>query len=71
MDLGVHLEPFLVDNELGIPFYLHEIAIRLHHCAVTYDFPGHTKLSDDLKIPFKSLTEAGVLVWLLVIAPSS
>ena len=64
MDLGVHLEPFFVDNELGIPFYSHEIAIRLHHCAVAYDFPGHTKLADDLKIPFKNLTEAGVLVWL-------
>ena len=64
MDLGVHPEPFFLDNELGIPFYSHEIAIRLHHSAVAHDFPGHTKLADDLKVPFKNLTEAGILVWL-------
>ena len=64
MDLGIHLEPLFVDDKLGIPFYSNEIAIQLHHAAVTCYFTDHTKLADDLKIPFKNLTEAGVLVWL-------
>jgi len=66
MDLGIHLEPVFIDDQLGVPFYSNDIAIRLNHRAFSYDVRGQSKLAADLKIPFENLDEADVdiIIWL-------
>ena len=64
MDLGIHLEPLFVDDQLGVPFYSSEIKIELNLWAFWFDFPGQEKLAAELQVPFESLTE--VRYWSLM-----